>query len=341
MIRKTALLLTLGLLLPAASETEIRFPSDADGITLEGTLLHPGAGPAPVVIMVSGSGPQDRDETIGGRKPFRVIAEDLVKRGVASFRFDDRGIGGSGGTQDTTLEEVDADLSGALRAVCGRAEVDPTQIGFLGHSAGAINVARLLGRNAGAAFGVMLAGPAVHGEALLREQIRLRLQLLGKTEAEQMRNDETVGALIAAARRGPDLLKATAEGLALQDNADPDWSARQIEFFGSKMSRSFVESDPATDLSKVTAPMLALYGMSDWQVEPHINTKAAREAMINSPEAKVLMLEWHDHLLQFVPNMDPMVALGPAPSPQAMEILGDWIEDRKPSTRSACEGLPE
>ena len=122
---------------PYRSE-EVTYENKAGAVSLAGTLtLPPGQGPFPAVIMLSGSGPQDRDENIVGHRPFLVIADALTRRGIAVLRVDDRGVGGSSGSNaDSTFEDFAGDALAGVGYLKGRKEIDPAKIGLIGHSEG-------------------------------------------------------------------------------------------------------------------------------------------------------------------------------------------------------------
>jgi hypothetical protein len=146
-------------------------------ITLAGTLTLPRTpGPLPAIVLVSGSGPQDRDETLGGGiaiKPFRLLADALTRAGVAVLRYDDRGVGKSTGTFSTaTTQDFAADAEAAIGYLLTREEIDPDRIGLLGHSEGGQVAAMLGARDKDLAFIISLAGPGVIGRDVLLLQNR-------------------------------------------------------------------------------------------------------------------------------------------------------------------------
>ena len=153
---------------------EVVFPGGADDVRLAGTLTMPETGAYPTVVLVTGSGPQDRNETLMGHQPFRVLADYLSRNGVAVLRYDDRGFGGSTGdfAGATTLDFAD-DAAAAVAYLRTRADVAPDRVGVIGHSEGGLVVADLAAGGRNLSCGVMLAGPAVSGEAVHQAQIRL------------------------------------------------------------------------------------------------------------------------------------------------------------------------
>ena len=148
---------------------EVTFSSLAPGVTLAGTLTLPrGVAKAPAVALITGSGPEDRDETVFGHKPFLVLADHLTRRGIAVLRFDDRGVGGSSAaTPGATSRDLAADALGAIRCLAGRPEVDPARIGLLGHSEGAAIAVMAAVGSPDVRFVVMLAGAGLTGERVL------------------------------------------------------------------------------------------------------------------------------------------------------------------------------
>ena len=141
-------------------------------VRLAGTLTVPqGAAPFPLVVMITGSGPQNRDEDILGFKIFQVIADRLARQGIAVYRYDDRGVGGStGNLASATTPDFAGDALAALAALKSRSEVDAKRIGMLGHSEGATVAAIAASRSADVSFVVLLAPPGARGEDMLRQQ---------------------------------------------------------------------------------------------------------------------------------------------------------------------------
>ncbi|MFN8623086.1 MAG: alpha/beta fold hydrolase, partial [Chloroflexota bacterium] len=160
--------------LPYAVE-DVSFPGGADGVNLAGTLTTPRTpGPHPGIVLVSGSGPQDRDESllpIAAIKPFALLADALTRAGIAVLRYDDRGTAKSTGSYaNAGLADLTADAAAAVAYLRARPEIDPAKVGLLGHSEGGIILASLLEQGAPLAFGVSMAGPAAKGADLLVAQ---------------------------------------------------------------------------------------------------------------------------------------------------------------------------
>jgi len=154
-------------------EVEVRFPNREAGIDLSGTLTIPaGPGPFPAAVLVSGSGPQDRDSTIAGHRPFLVWADTLTRRGIAVLRCDDRGVGKSEGDfHRATTVDFASDAQAAWEFLKSQSRIDGRKIGFIGHSEGGIIAPMVAARNPEVAFLVLLAGTGIPGDRLLMEQL--------------------------------------------------------------------------------------------------------------------------------------------------------------------------
>jgi len=281
------------------------FPYDAvdvsyenkSGIKLAGTLTLPrGAGPFPAAVMITGSGPQDRDEALLGHKPFLVIADYLTRRGIAILRVDDRGVGGSTGkSTEETLDDMAGDVVTGVEFLKARKEIDGKHIGVIGHSEGGIVGPAAAVRSPDIAFVVMLAGTGVVGTEVLKLQGEAIIRASGGTE----------GAATDAA------VDAQFKGVTSQE------------------MRSFLFYDPAEALRKLKIPVLALNGSRDLQVPPQQNLPAIRAALAaaGNTDFTVTELPGLNHLFQKCKKctVQEYSELEETFSPTALEIMGDWI----------------
>lgn len=164
----------------------VQFPSEAPGVTLAGTLSWPrGLGPFPAVVLVSGSGPQNRDEELLNHRPFLVLADALVRRNIAVLRYDDRGVGESTGDfAQATTADFALDARGAARYLSTQADFEIGGLGIVGHSEGGAIAPIAADVDPSVAFLVLLAGPGVDGKTTLLSQQRAIAAAGGSTEAE-------------------------------------------------------------------------------------------------------------------------------------------------------------
>ena len=199
-------------------EEEITYENKKAGITFAGTLTLPkGAGPFPAVLLVTGSGPQDRDETIFNHKPFLIIADYLTRKGIAVLRVDDRGVAKTKGgdvNKATTADFAEDALLG-VAYLKSRKEINPAKIGILGHSEGGIVVPLAATQSKDIAFVVMLAGPGLPGEEILYLQGAALLRAAGVTDEKTLARQRAVQeGLFKIAKAEPDDAKARKATLA-------------------------------------------------------------------------------------------------------------------------------
>ena len=185
-------------------EHQVTYPSLAPEVKLAGTLTVPkNAGPHPAVILITGSGAQDRDETIFAHKPFFVIADYLTRRGIAVLRVDDRGVGGSSGPADADSSDFAKDVQGGIAFLKTRQEIDPNKIGLLGHSEGGMIALMIAAESKDPAFIVLLAGSTIPGKDILYGQGAALLKAAGASEADlaaQRKMQETLFAILSKSK---------------------------------------------------------------------------------------------------------------------------------------------
>jgi pimeloyl-ACP methyl ester carboxylesterase len=326
-------------------DEEVMFVNEMADITLAGTLTIPnGVGPAPAVVLISGSGPQDRNEEIFGHKPFLVIADYLTRRGVVVLRFDDRGVGGSGGDPAAaTSEDFATDVLAAVDYVRSRPEVDPDRVGLVGHSEGGLIAPMATGASDDVAFLVLLAGPGVRGDLLLDEQRRLLLTAAGApNEYTAWLNDLNRQAVtileeepsdVAAAKRINALAIEAFEGLDDQPaGVDPEEFAGEFELLATPWMRFFLLYDPAPALGSLRVPVLAINGDLDLQVSSAQNLAAIEAALQagDNPDFEIVELNGLNHLFQTATTglLDEYATIEETFAPEALQIIGDWILER-------------
>ncbi len=311
---------------PYAAE-EVTFANGP--VTLAATLTLPeGEGPFPAVVLITGSGAQDRDETIFDHKPFAVWADALTRRGVAVLRYDDRGVGGSGGgSPGETTADFAGDAASAVAFLGGRADIDPARIGLMGHSEGgaAAQIAVLDG--ASVAFVVMIAGPAVTGAEIVAEQVRRGALALGRTPEQAAEARAAQARIMEAVVRNKDDGAAAAleiEPLLVGLGQTPDQVRAGVPVLSSGWYRYFAAYDPAPALRALTIPLLAVFGGNDLNVPADQNSEALARL---KPDADIVVLPGLNHLMQTavtgLPNEYATITETLAPT--ALTTVTDWI----------------
>lgn len=335
---------------PPYREEEVTFTNG--DVTLAGTLtIPPGAGPFPTVVMVTGSGPQNRDEELFGFKPFRVIADHLARRGIAALRYDDRGVGKStGATPESTTEDFAADALAGVALLAKRPEVQAGRIGVIGHSEGGLVAALAASRSRDIAFIVMLAGTAAPGEQIIRAQAEAMARVGGATDADLAKLRAQQDLLFKAVRSGEgwDAVAESARALGREQIQklpeaqrkaipDPDKAIdmavrQQLAAAKSRWYRFFIDYDPALSLAKVACPVLALFGSLDLQVPAAMNSKAVEEATrkAGNRDVTVKTYEGANHLFIKAVTGSPMEypTLEKTFVPGLLDDISSWILGR-------------
>lgn len=327
---------------------EVAYENKAAGLTLAGTFTRPeGAGPFPAALLITGSGPQDRDETLLGHRPFLVIADALTRRGVAVLRVDDRGVGKSTGDHAAaTSEDFARDVEAGVAYLKSREEVDPKAIGLIGHSEGGLIAPIVAARSSDVGFIVLLAGTGVDGATILRAQGQLILKAEGASEstlASQAKLLEQMLAIVADrgdAKAREATLGAVAKA-AIATIPEPDrkllgeFAARtaeaQIRQIDSPWFRFFLGYDPRTTLAKVRCPVLAINGEKDLQVPAEANLAAIEAAVRSGGNTRVTVKELPglNHLFQACKTGSPSeyATIEETVNPSVLALLGDWIAE--------------
>lgn len=317
---------------------EVTFANEAAGISLAGTLTIPeGEGPFPVSVLVSGSGPQDRDETIFGHKPFLVIADHLTRNGVAVLRFDDRGVGQSEGEfSSATTEDFASDARAAVRFLKGRAEIDPGKVGIIGHSEGGVVGPMVAAEEPGeVAFLVLLAGTGVNGREIILHQAGLIARASGVPNEEVDRQvkelDELTSRMISGDARNDDAEELAQAVLAASGDEDPDDSrSRAISEMDGPWFRFFLTHDPSPVLRRVDCPVLALFGEKDLQVDPSQNAPEVDAALKEAghERSEVEILPGLNHLFQTASSGSPTEygAIEETIAPELLDRVAEWVQ---------------
>ena len=312
----------------------------APGVTLAGTLtIPPGKGPFPAVLLITGSGPQDRNETLFGHQPFFILADDLTRRGIEVLRVDDRGTEKSTGTfSGATTLDFAGDAEAGLAFLDTRPEVDHRRTGLIGHSEGAIIAPMIAAKDRHVAFIVMLAGSGVNGSQIVAEQGRL-IEINGGVKpeiaAEHARQALKLHALLISEKDDAVLRKRLQDEIAADATAAGHPPSKADNFviiaaanqLMSPWFRFFLAYDPVPALRQVTCPVLVLNGSKDMQVSPAQNLPPIRAALAHNHHAEIDELPNLNHLFQTASTGDSS-EYGTIPetfAPAALNKISTWI----------------
>jgi hypothetical protein len=330
---------------------EVTFTND--GITFAGTMTYPKTeGKHPAVVMITGSGPQNRDESLLGFKIFKVIADHLTKNGIAVLRYDDRGVGETKGktVNESTTEDFAGDVLAAAQYLKTRDNINPLQIGLMGHSEGGIVAPLAASKSSDIAFIVLMAGTAVKGIDILKEQTKLIMKADNSTEREIKGYQKMLDAVYDAIKSNTPLEvvrvqirndiienfdeipeKQRKDIIDKEKYAD-EVAEQTIAEFNTTWMKFFLPYDPALALTKVKCPALALFGEKDLQVPPKQSEKPMIDALEKSgnKDYKVVIFPNANHLFQSANTGSPS-EYGSLPkefAPGFLETVSGWILER-------------
>jgi pimeloyl-ACP methyl ester carboxylesterase len=321
-------------------------------IKLAGTLSFPeGRGPHPAVVLISGSGAQNRDEEIFGFQPFRLIAEHLNREGIAVLRYDDRGVAGStGSVADATSADFAGDVLSAVDLLKKHTSIDAAAVGLLGHSEGGLVAPLAVIRSEDIAFLVLLAGPGVPGAEILLRQGELIGRANGASRAAIERQQTHQRLIFSMLRRDAsrdeleaELARMIREGVEAmpperrQSIHDVDafvatQLAPQLAATTSTWFRYFLDHDPREALRQTRVPVLALFGELDLQVPPAQNRGPMAEALSAAGNADVTIevIPGANHLFQAAVTGSPgeYATLEKEFVPGLLDRIANWILTR-------------
>jgi pimeloyl-ACP methyl ester carboxylesterase len=315
-------------------EEAVTFDSPGAHAKLSGTLtLPPGKGPFPAVILIAGSGPNTRDETVFGHHVFLVLADHLTRAGLAVLRYDKRGVGASGGDYfHATSRDFADDAQAALAWLRTRADIDGARIGLLGHSEGGLVAPMVAAVDKRLAFVVLLAAPGLNGEEILTLQGALIAKAGGATDAAVAKTEAIDRQAYAAVKAAADSKDAEARARAVFAAAatpagQGDAAAAQL---ATDWFRFFLTYDPIPALQQVRCPVLALWGSKDLQVPPAQDLPPVRAALAADKDATVEVLPGLNHLFQTATTGAPAeyASIEETMSPTALERISAWIGAR-------------
>lgn len=335
------------------SEEEVTFENPPAQVRLAGTLTYPKAGgPFPAVLLISGSGPQDRNETVFGHRPFLVLADYLTNHGIAVLRWDDRGVGGSSGnTMNSTSKDFAQDVLAAVEFLKTRKEINPHKIGLLGHSEGGMVAPLATSNSRDISFVVLMAGPGITGEELLYKQGELILRAMGNSEDTITLNQRLQRQLFAVLKLEPDnelaekkIRESTSQILAALPENQKALGASLGKTIEGQMKgvltpwfRFFISYDPKPALAKLTCPVLALNGEKDLQVPAREDLEGIEAALKSSgrTDYKTVLLPGLNHLFQTCQtgSLAEYSQLEETMAPVVLETVTNWIQQQAGQTK--------
>jgi uncharacterized protein len=269
-------------------DEEVIYDNQLQNVTLAATFTIPqGKGPFPAVVLITGSGPQDRDETLLGHKPFLVLSDYLTRHGIAVLRADDRGTAKSTGDFKTgTTADFATDTEAGIAYLKARPEVDPHKIGLIGHSEGAVIAPLIAARNKDVAFLVMMAGTGVPGDQILVAQGEAIQVAAGEDPAQAAKEAAKEHEMLTLVETEKDAALLEKELREKMEGDVPEAQIGiQIKQITSPWFRYFLTYDPATALRKVTCAVLVLNGELDKQVLPQQNRRIRADRRDHVPDS--------------------------------------------------------
>jgi hypothetical protein len=323
-------------------DEEVTFTNSKAGIKLAGTLTLPKKGEKfPAVVLISGSGPQNRDEEVFGHKPFLVLADHLTHNGIAVLRFDDRGVNQSEGDHSTaTSADFATDVESAVAYLKTRSEIDLKKIGLMGHSEGGLIAPMVAANDKSIAFIVLLAGPGMRGKELLPLQTALITKAQGAPD-EAVASATKINSALFAMINTTDTREALNNKIInyIKSEIDPnelpeefknnELLKAQIDQLTSPWMRYFLNYDPLPALAKVTCPVLALNGEKDLQVPPKENLSNIEKTLKGAGNNKVTAIEFKglNHLFQECETGSPTEYgnIEQTISEKALTTISNWI----------------
>lgn len=327
---------------------DVSYQNKKANITLAGTLTLPkSGGPFPAVILITGSGAEDRNETVFGHHPFLVLADYLTRRGIAVLRLDDRGVGGStGDAGKSTSNDFAEDVLAGIDFLKTQKEINPKQIGLIGHSEGGLIAPLAAVQSPDVAFIVLMAGPGETGEKIIYSQSALIMKAAGADDAiiakDRKIKELTFGVVKQQANDSLATIKlhSTIDSIMTQLTPEeragfgytPEAIDGIIKEILSPWFRSFLTYDPIPTLTKVKCPVLAINGEKDMQVPATENLGAIGEALKTGGNKDFTTSEIRglNHLFQTAQTGSPMeyATIDETISPVALAKIGDWIVAR-------------
>jgi len=325
-------------------EEQVEYENKSASITIAGTLTYPKTyGPFPAVILLNGSGPQDRDSDVFGHKLFLVLSDYLTRQGIAVLRADDRGVGGTTGSfEGSTTADFTEDALAGVQYLLSRKEINPKQIGLIGHSEGGMMGPIAASKSSDVSFVVMVAGVGIHFDDIILFQKELKWKKAGmnkedlKLHCTWHHNVSEIVTKDTNDDEAADEIRVLYSRLSTEEqsrlNKTPESLEGEIKWVLDPWRRYASKYNAASIISKVQCPVLAINGSKDMQVEASKNLKGIEKALKagGNTSYTIKELKGLNHLLQTADTGDESeyTTIEETISPYAMKIIADWIKEQ-------------
>ncbi|MET1412726.1 alpha/beta fold hydrolase [Roseibium sp. HPY-6] len=307
-----------------------RLPGGSPGVILDAELTVPyGEARVPGVILITGSGPQNKDEEMAGHKPFLVLSDHLTKHGFAVLRYDDRGVGKSTGDfSSVTPMELAADAAAAMRFLKTHPRIAGGKTGYIGHSEGGY-LAPIAHKQNAADFQILLAAPALRLlPDVMATQVADVARAQGVSESEidrQLRAVDEVVSLLRSPDTPQDMRKILA-AIFKRAGANRSQIKENVDLWSSPWAIAYAKHDPRPYLETLKVPVLAVFGEHDLQVSPRQNAPVM-EGLLRHPQSRTLVLAGLNHLLQPTETgkVSEYVRIPTTIDPIALRTMEKWM----------------
>lgn len=286
-------------------EQQVSFRNPKGNASLAGTLTYPkGGGPFPAVVLVNGSGQQNRDSEVFGHRPFKILADHLSKNGFAVLRYDDRGIGGSKGEVNlATTIDFASDADAVVDFLSKQNTVKLGKIGIVGHSEGALIAEIVAAENDKVDYVALLSGPVIKGDSLLILQSYALGKASGLSESvlnENKISNRRIYDILLRDETPQELSGMLEKELVRQNRGNPLTSDMKIKLSPMLIPwfRTFLRIDPAYYLKQLRVPIFASFGGKDVQVPANENIYALQHLRLNTTDVTIKDYPNLNHLFQ-------------------------------------------
>lgn len=309
---------------------DVTFLNSYDNVNLAGTLTSPKReGRFPAVVLLTGSGPQNRDEELSGHKPFAVLSDYLSRQDIVVLRYDDRGVGESGGQFDnSTIGDFSKDALAALAFLKKQNQVDPHKIGIIGHSEGGLIATLLSGQQVpDLSFIISLAGPAISINNLMVDQLyaigRASGMSAGELSAARKINERNFS-VVKSTLNTREAYEAILDNMKFLSGAK---GSSDILAMVSPAYRYFMRIEPERYVKEIKVPVFAAFGSLDVQVPATANLESLYRLLPQNPKSVLKEYEGLNHLFQQAETglMDEYATIDETFNERVMHDMATWV----------------